>query len=106
MSGSGSEDVSHEDCSSVSLVQLGDVGPWLGTLHVLLSGLPSEAVKVGPTSEIEFKVQFERSGGCWQNLDLLGRGPSVRGAARGGDTPGKAGRGPLDVRAVAKFQTF
>ena len=65
-----------------------------------------EAVKVGPTSEIEFKVQFERSGGCWQNLDLLGRGPSVRGAARGGDTPGKAGRGPLDVRAVAKFQTF
>ena len=41
MSVSGSVDVSHEDCSSVSSVQLGDVGPWLGTLHVLLSGLPS-----------------------------------------------------------------
>ena len=76
------------------------------TTRAFIGAAECEAVKVGPTSEIEFKVQFKRSGGCWQNLDLLGRGPSVRGAARCGDTPGKAGRGPLDVRAVAKFQTF
>ena len=44
MSGSGSVDVSHEDCSSVPIVELGDLlahGWGLGTLHVLLSGLPS-----------------------------------------------------------------
>ena len=53
------------------------------TTRAFIGAAECEAVKVGPTSEIEFKVQFERSGGCWQNLDLLGRGPSVRGAARG-----------------------
>ena len=51
------------------------------TTRAFIGAAECEAVKVGPTSEIEFKVQFKRSGGCWQNLDLLGRGPSVRGAA-------------------------
>ena len=97
----------HDDCSSVSSVELGDVGPWLGdTTRDYTCSYRGCCAKVGPTSEIEFKVQFERSGGCWQNLDLLGRGPSVRGAAAVRGHAGESREGPLDVGAVAKFQTF
>lgn len=74
------------------------------TTRAFIGAAECEAVKVGPTSEIEFKVQFERAAVVGKILTFLGAGQAC--GARRGDTPGKAGRGPLDVRAVAKFQTF
>ena len=61
--------------------------------------------KVGPTSEIEFKVQFERSGAAavvGKILTFLGAGQACGARPRCGESR----EGPLDVGAVAKFQTF
>ena len=109
MSVSGSVDVSHEDCSSVSLVQLGDVGPWLGTgdtTRAFIGAAECEAVKVGPTSEIEFKVQFERAAVVGKILTFLGAGQAC-GARRGAGTRrGKQGGGRWMFGQWQNFKHF
>ena len=63
------------------------------TTRAFIGAAECEAVKVGPTSEIEFKVQFERGAVVGKILTFLGAGQAC-GARRGTETRrGKQGGG-------------
>ena len=76
------------------------------TTRAFIGAAECEAVKVGPTSEIEFKVQFERAAVVGKILTFLGAGQAC-GARRGAGTRrGKQGGGRWMFGQWQNFKHF